>query len=255
MEYDVPSGLYHAGSNYYSPQLTRPVSEAGPTPGRTSGNPSSPGDVPGFGGGGGSFAWTYSNLQPQLSASMAAGAGAAGLTAGAAALVSTLGLDIGLTVSAAGPVVGALTGLGFLFADLFGGGPDIPKELRLPAHSLLGMEQFAGQTDVVDQKTDSAPAWGGEPLACGLRRVQELLPFEPGEPFFVEPEPFDPFGDFSLLPRKLIYERCLNAAEIPALWPGICRDVPNRDLKRECWSVLLESPQMKRGFCASLFAT
>jgi hypothetical protein len=126
MEYDVPSGLYHAGNNYYSPQLTRPVSEVGPTPGRTSGNPSSPGDVPGFGGGGGSFAWTYNNLQPQLSASIAAGAGAAGLTAGAAALVSTLGLDIGLTASAAGPVgavVGALTGLGFLFADLFGGVP------------------------------------------------------------------------------------------------------------------------------------
>src|SRR5581483_4961164 len=155
MEYDVPSGLYHAGNNYYSPQLTRPVSEEGPTPGRTSGNPSSPGDVPGFGGGGGSFAWTYNNLQPQLSASMAAGAGAAGLTAGAAALVSTLGLDIGLTASAAGPVgavVGALTGLGFLFADLFGGGPDIPRELRLPAHSLLGMETVAGEVDVVDQK-------------------------------------------------------------------------------------------------------
>jgi hypothetical protein len=126
----------------------------GPTPGRTRRNPSSPGDVPGFGGGGGSFAWTYNNLQPQLSASMAAGAGAAGLTAGAAALVSTLGLDIGLTASAAGPVgavVGALTELGFLFADLFGGGPDIPRELRLPAHSLLGMETVAGEVDVVDQ--------------------------------------------------------------------------------------------------------
>jgi len=158
MEYDVPTGLYHTGSNYYSPQLTRPVSEVGPTPGRTSGNPSSPADVPGFGGGGGSFAWTYNNLQPQLSASMAAGAGAAGLTAGAAALVSTLGLDIGLTVSAAGPVgavVGALTGLGFLFADLFGGGPDIPRELRLPAHSQLSMRTLAGEQDVVDEKDPS----------------------------------------------------------------------------------------------------
>jgi hypothetical protein len=173
MEYDVPTGLYHTGNNYYSPQLTRPVSEVGPTPGRTSGNPSSPADVPGFGGGGGSFAWTYNNLQPQLSASMAAGAGAAGLTAGAAALVSTLGLDIGLTVSAAGPVgavVGALTGLGFLFADLFGGGPDIPRELRLPAHSLLGMEQFAGQADVVDQKA----ARGDSPLAGGIIRVVDI---------------------------------------------------------------------------------
>ncbi|HZQ94305.1 MAG TPA: hypothetical protein VFA67_04800, partial [Candidatus Sulfotelmatobacter sp.] len=112
-------------------------------------------------------------LQPQLSASMAAGAGAAGLTAGAAALVSTLGLDIGLTASAAGPVgavVGALTGLGFLFADLFGGGPDIPRELRLPAHSLLGMETVAGEVDVVDQKT----AGGDSPLAGGIIGVVDI---------------------------------------------------------------------------------
>ncbi len=167
MEYDVPTGLYHTGSNYYSPQLTRPVSEVGPTPSRTRGNPSSPGDVPGFGGGGGSFAWTYNNLQPQLSASIAAGAGAAGLTAGAAALVSTLGLEVGLTVSAAGPVgavVGALTGLGFLFADLFGGGPDIPRELRLPAHSPEGLES-AGQVDQVSQAIASPPAQAGVPAA------------------------------------------------------------------------------------------
>ncbi len=148
----------------------------GPTPGRTSGNPSSPGDVPGFGGGGGSFAWTYNNLQPQLSASIAAGAGAAGLTAGAAALVSTLGLDIGLTVSAAGPVgavVGALTGLGFLFADLFGGGPDIPRELRLPAHSGTGL-RYGGQTDQVNQNADPAPISGDIPLQSRTRTTPTL---------------------------------------------------------------------------------
>jgi hypothetical protein len=110
---------------------------------------------------------------------MAAGAGAAGLTAGAAALVSTLGLDIGLTVSAAGPVgavVGALTGLGFLFADLFGGGPDIPRELRLPAHSLLGMEQFAGIADIVNQRSKlPAPR---ESLGAGIIVAGELKPFK-----------------------------------------------------------------------------
>ena len=86
MEYDVPSGLYHAGSNYYSPQLTRPASAAGPV----------------------------------------------------------------------GAVVGALTGLGFLFADLFGGGPDIPRELRLPAHSPEGLMR-AGVTDLVNQESEGAP--------------------------------------------------------------------------------------------------
>ena len=33
MEYDVQTGLYHTMSNYYSPQLTRPLSEVGPTGG------------------------------------------------------------------------------------------------------------------------------------------------------------------------------------------------------------------------------
>jgi hypothetical protein len=70
-------------------------------------------------------------------------------------LVSTLGLEVGLTVSAAGPVgavVGALTGLGFLF----GGGPDIPRELRLPAHSPEGLMR-AGATDLVNQESEGAP--------------------------------------------------------------------------------------------------
>jgi len=38
-----------------------------------------------------------------------------------------------------------------LFGGLFGGAPDIPKELRFSAHSLLGMETVAGEVDVVDQ--------------------------------------------------------------------------------------------------------
>ncbi len=226
----------------------------GPTPGRTSGNPSSPGDVPGFGGGGGSFAWTYNNLQPQLSASIAAGAGAAGLTAGAAALVSTLGLDIGLTASAAGPVgavVGALTGLGFLFADLFGGGPDIPRELRLPAHSGLGMEKAAGQRDVVSQNDDSEEIYGGMSLAGDLRDAQEIIPFEPVAPFFDEMEPFEPF---SFLPRQVTYSRCLDAAEQPSLWEDLCKDMPNKILYGACMGNLFKTVEDRRGFCRDLWA-
>ncbi len=52
--------------------------------------------------------------------------------------------------------MGALTGLGFLFADLFSGGPDIPRELRLPAHSPEGLMR-AGATDLVNQESEGAP--------------------------------------------------------------------------------------------------
>jgi hypothetical protein len=39
MEYDVWTGLYHSMSNYYSPQLTRPLSKVGPTPTHTAAVP------------------------------------------------------------------------------------------------------------------------------------------------------------------------------------------------------------------------
>ncbi len=84
--------------------------------------------------------------------------GAAGLTAGAAELATVLGIDIGITSSMAGPVgvvVGGLTELGFLIADLLSGGPSIPRQKHAPIHSPLGMQKFAGARDVVDQNNSA----------------------------------------------------------------------------------------------------
>ncbi len=170
MEYDGATGLYHTGSNYYSPQLTRPLSEVGPTSSRSAGNPSSPTDIPGSSGGGG-FTWTFNNVSDQARYSIAAGMGAAGLTAGAAELATVLGIDIGITSSMAGPVgvvVGGLTELGFLIADLLSGGPSIPWEMHAPIHTILGMQKFAGMRDAVDQKVGAARPSGGMPLAKAL---------------------------------------------------------------------------------------
>jgi len=134
-------------------QLTRPASEVGATSSRSAGNPSSPTDIPGFSGGGG-FMWTFNNVSDQACYSIAAGMGAAGLTAGAAELATVLGIDIGIKMSMAGSVgvvVGGLTELGFLIADLLSGGPSIPWQVHAPAHSPEGLSD-AGQTDQVDQK-------------------------------------------------------------------------------------------------------
>ena len=128
-------GLYHTMSNYYSPQLTRPLSEVGPTPAHGSGNPSSPGDLPGLVGSGGGNGFSGENFGKDWARAAGAGNGANLIAAGLFVLSAHE-----IFISYLGPVVFAATFFALLFDDILGGSPSVPYQLRHPAHSLLGME-------------------------------------------------------------------------------------------------------------------
>jgi hypothetical protein len=159
-------------------------------------------------------------------------------------------------------------------ADLFGGGggSDLPPNyyvfqhrLNRPHHGrhplytdIIGVSN----TLIVDQarfapppKLSAAGLFGKEPPlgAYGgkVQLVQEVIPFEPE----AVPAPYEgPDVPFDFSPRRPVtYARCLDAAEHPALWANLCRDMPNAQTAAACWRLLPESAQMKRGLCSDLF--
>src|SRR5581483_10552453 len=118
------------------------------------GNPSSPSDLAGFGGGGGPDIFSPTHNLRNTGIALGAGAGAAALTYGA---LEALGLSESLGWLA-GPVGGAVAiavDLALFFDDLFGGSPEIPRELRYPAHSPQGLS-IESIRDLVDQRSNDS---------------------------------------------------------------------------------------------------
>ncbi len=193
MEYDGATGLYHTGSNYYSLQLTRPASEVGPMPSHTSGNPTSPSDIAGFSGGGGSNPFSPTRNLQNAGIAIGAGVGAAALTAGGLAVLG-LSESLGWIAGPVGGAVALAVDLALFFDDLFGGSPDIPRELLHPAHSpqgldLVGVRALVTQESVDPQDRDDfdlTPAvppagitFGGVLAAAG---AEELIGGGPEDP-------------------------------------------------------------------------
>ncbi len=152
------------------------------------------------------------------------------------------------------------------FLDLFGGGGSPPKPYQ----------ERGGPHPAIDHITGIAQAWtlsevsaasaspsnmpplqrvddgGGSQGVGSLLEVQYLIPYVGEGELDIPGEPSPPFG---LLPRPVTYGRCLDAAEHPALWADLCRDMPNSAAKQECWSLLPRSAEMKRGLCGEFFET
>ena len=136
MEYDVWTGLYHTMSNYYSPQLIRPLSEMGPTGGGGGGAIAA-----GGASGGGASAFSSSSNRRNGAIGLGVGAltdliGAGEILCNAAAVTETLSLyALGQALWAAGPYAWAVMAafdLSLFFLDLFGGSPSIPYQTAAP---------------------------------------------------------------------------------------------------------------------------
>ena len=154
----------------------------------------------------------------------------------------------------------------------FGGGPNLPPfyfmyQARLTRggrHPHYNQIEEIQRDIALGQKTSvrailSLPAqlslFLGERPAIQL--VQDIVPIEPAPPLQV-PDTFDldpesePWG---FAPRGVTYDRCLDAAQHPALWANLCRDMPNNIVAANCRSLMYKSLQERNGFCADLFET
>jgi len=150
MDQDGISGLYYGGSQYYNPQLTRPVSQVGPT-----GNS---GGIPGMGsnsptGEGGGLSWEAQS-GAEAGANLASGAIAGSITASLAAETPTLGFN-----PVVGGVVMALTVLAFEIDNLVSGPPSIPYKDTHSGHDENPSMQIVGQQDPVNQSSALTNAW------------------------------------------------------------------------------------------------
>jgi hypothetical protein len=178
-EFTDPSTYYYTGSGqFYSPQLSRSLSEVGETSSSQGACPS--GNATGARSGSSGFGISFPSsvgAEPETSSEGQTGGTIITIT-GAAAVGAIIGAVVGAAVGnpLAGAFIGAVAGAivgdvaNFLFGDLFGGGsPPIPRQLRHQRHplypSILGMpaglipdEMSAGAPQFVgDQHPDNTP--------------------------------------------------------------------------------------------------
>jgi hypothetical protein len=145
-EFTDPSTYYYSGGEqFYSPQLSRSLSEVGETSSSQGACPS--GNAIGARSGSSGFGISFPSsvgAEPETSSEGQTGGTAISVT-GATALGATIGAVVGAAVgnplagAFIGAAVGAIAGdiVNFLFGDLFGGGsPPIPRQLRHQRHPL-----------------------------------------------------------------------------------------------------------------------
>jgi hypothetical protein len=169
MEYDA-TGLYKAGSVYYSPSLGRPLQQV--TPGGGGGgqggiNVSTPSQ--GSGGLGG-----FEGILANDSANLAIGGGAGVAATGIALAIFGSELATPVVGWIAAGVTAVVAGFLDLFGfDLFGGGsaPVIPPGYYRPAHYVAS--QFIGCSDVTPNMQDSANQEAAGPASTGIAIIGE----------------------------------------------------------------------------------
>jgi hypothetical protein len=145
-EFTDPSTYYYSGGEqFYSPQLSRSLSEVGETSSSQGACPS--GNAIGAHSGSSGFGISFPSsvgAEPETSSEGQTGGTIITIT-GAAAVGAIIGAVVGAAVgnplagAVLGAVVGAIAGdiANFLFGDLFGGGsPPIPRQLRHQRHPL-----------------------------------------------------------------------------------------------------------------------
>jgi hypothetical protein len=145
-EFTDPSTYYYTGGGqFYSPQLSRSLSEVGETSSSQGACPS--GNAIGAHSGSSGFGISFPSsvgAEPETSSEGQTGGTIITIT-GAAAVGAIIGAVVGAAVgnplagAVLGAVVGAIAGdiANFLFGDLFGGGsPPIPRQLRHQRHPL-----------------------------------------------------------------------------------------------------------------------
>jgi hypothetical protein len=257
-EFMDPQSLYYAGAgNFYNPLIQGSLSEIGEQglSGPGSGQSGNSIDAPAANGGG--LSWqSYQNDVKQA------------YRVGAETFVAFSGVTVGeepvaLTAALTAYVVDFLVNF---FEDIFSGGgsPPIPRQLLHGRHPLYAVI-LGIRKGLISNEASSAPLAGKSPgpKSTGgvpseespLRKIQyEVVPYG-GEPGPLQESPgfdLDPEAP-ELLLRQVTFDRCMDAAEHPAIWADLCRDMPNSILKTNCWSLLPESVEMKRGFCKDLF--
>jgi hypothetical protein len=171
-EFTDPSTYYYAGSGqFYSPQLSRSLSEVGETSSSQGACPS--GNAIGEPSGSSGFGINFpSNVEVEPENSSEGSTGRTAITVtGAAAVGFTIGAIIGAAVGAplAGGVIGAavgaiIGGIASVFEDLFGGGsPPIPRQLRHQRHPLYPAILGLPAGLIPDEMSAGAPQIVGDP--------------------------------------------------------------------------------------------
>jgi hypothetical protein len=212
-EFTDPSTYYYSGGEqFYSPQLSRSLSEVGETSSSQGACPS--GNAIGARSGSSGFGISFPSsvgAEPETSSEGQTGGTAISVT-GATALGATIGAVVGAAVgnplagAFIGAAVGAIAGdiVNFLFGDLFGGGsPPIPRQLRHQRHPLYPAIRGVPDGLIPDEasaaqnlSTDGGLGDGYPSMQDGVLEVGTFVvpkaKKHPEKPFHGYNQPYDP---------------------------------------------------------------